>query len=215
MKRHFLLLFTLLASCVATFAQDNDSLARAAFRRADSAYAAHLYGTTLDALADAETYAGGANSRSLYLKVKALELLLPKDSTAAPMILIAGRRFLAVTDTDVYPAAKYYEIATAVATHRPLALYVMQQMAIDTALKVYNNEAEDYYMAVREDSKDGYKLFLDKYSFTPHYTNIRQRYDEKLADDRWYREHMDKEVRKKFRWDEAFRHYVGDQYGHE
>lgn len=196
-------LFSMIAA-----AQDNDSLARAAFRRADSAYNAHQYGIALDALTDAETYAGGANSRSLYQKVKTLELLLPKDSTAAPMIVIAGRRFLAATDTTIYPAAKYYEIAAAVATYRPMAIYMMRQMAMDTVFKVYNGEAEDYYMAVREDTREGYKIFLDKYSFTPHYGDIRHRYDEKVEDEKWYHEHKDRSARKRWRWSEFSYRYT-------
>ncbi len=207
MKTSLLLFIFALCSTIAA-AQDNDSLARNAFRRADSAFDAHLYGTALDALTEAETYAGGANSRSLYLKVKALELLLPKDSTAAPMIVIAGRRFLAATDTTIYPAAKYYEIAAAVAAYRPLAMYMMRKMAMDTVFKVYNGEAEDYYMAVREDTKEGYKIFLDKYSFSPHYSDIRHRYDERVEDEKWYHEHKDRAARKRWRWSEFSYQYT-------
>lgn len=122
MKRSYLLFLLLAASVVPCLAQDNDSTARACFLRADSAYRDQRYVRALNELLDAEYYAGGANSRSLYLKVKALEHLAMRDSSAAPMLIIVGHRFIAATDTDIYPASKYYEVVNAIAAHRAVAV---------------------------------------------------------------------------------------------
>lgn len=165
-------------------AQENDSLAKKTFSMAEIAFANGQYKEVVSDIKYAEIYSGGANSKSLYLKIRALDQLVNQDQSYLPTLQSALSRFFEVTDQNVYPKEKYQEITS-----------IMNRRKVSGATTVVANtdknaaEKADYEKAVKANTIEAYKEFLDTYSYTPHYGEIKSRYDALVENTKEYRNH--------------------------
>lgn len=172
-------------------AQENDSLARKSFEMAEHAFANGQYKETVDFIKYAEIYSGGANSRSLYLKIKALDQLSNSTPSYLPSLQSALDRFFEVTDKSVYPQDKYQEMASIMNQRKGSASPSKAQPNVNMTAPSGKNaqEAADYDKAVKANTLEAYKEFLDTYSYTPHYGDVQRRYDDLVQDQKEYRNH--------------------------
>jgi hypothetical protein len=199
MKRTFMThtIFILLLA-VPVCAQENDSLAKITYAVAKSSFADGRYKDAIAAIKYSEIYAGGPSSRSLYFRIRALNELSNTDISYLPELQSAITRFMEVTDRNSYPIEKYQEIITIRDSKEKLA---PDRSGIIKTSSPGETEKVDYDKAIKTNTMEGYKEFLDKYSFTTLSNDIQKRYNV-LLDEQWaYREHKDKAVRKKFMWE--------------
>jgi hypothetical protein len=172
-------------------AQENDSLARKSFEMAEHAYVNGQYKETVDFLKYAETYSGGANSRSLYLKIKALDQLSNSTPSYLHALQSALDRFFEATDKSIYPHDKYQEISSIMNQRKGTSSPAKGQPNVNMTSPSGKNaqEAADYDKAVKANTLEAYKEFLDTYSYTPHYGDVQRRYDELVQDQKEFRNH--------------------------
>ena len=169
-------------------AQENDSLARKSFAMSESAYANGQYKDAVSFIKYAEMYSGGATSKSLYIKIRALDQLVSQDQSYYPDLQSALGRFFEVTDKNAYPSEKYQEIA-AIQNRRkdPSAAGIVTPA--NAKYDKLATEKADYEKAIKINTIEGYKDFLDTYSYTPHYGEIKDRYDNLVEQSKEYRNH--------------------------
>ena len=189
--------------------QENDSVARASFAAAQSAYANGDYKIALNQIRQVEIAQEGATPKSLYLKIKALNELSNIDQTYLPALQSSLNTFFSLTDRNAYPLSKYQEIADIRSAKGNLATNENSAKRENTT---YSKEEEqkDYDAAIKSNTMEVYKAFLDKYTFTPHYADIKKRYDDMVDAQNYAYEH-DKAVKKRMRKEERYR-YMEDRY---
>ena len=182
-------LIAMLAFAHPAFSQENDSMARKSFAMAQSAFAEGQYKETIDYLKYAELYSGGANSRSLYLKIKALNQLSNTDKTYLPALQSSINKFFEITDKGTYPQEKYKEITGIMNSQSKSTGSSTTAPAGNSGQSKSETEKADYDKAIKAHTKDAYKEFLDKYSYTPLSNDIKKKYQEMVEDDDEYRDH--------------------------
>lgn len=170
-------------------AQDNDDKAKASFTAAEIAYANGNYKDAVSNIMESERYAGGANSKSLYLKIRALDQVATADPSYLPQLNSSMDRFFEVTDKSLYPQDKYAEISAIYNRRKGGTAAPTTPVTVAAPTSKNAQEAADYEKAVKKNTLEAYKEFLDTYSYTPHYAEIKRRYQELVEDDDEYRHH--------------------------
>jgi hypothetical protein len=171
------------------FSQENDSLAKKSFSQAQNAYAEGQYKEALDYLKSTDIYSGGATPRSLYLKIKALNQLTITDKSYVPALQTSCNRFFEMTDKNTYPQEKYQEITNISKAVGGSGITTTTPVTTSGGQSKSEMEKADYDKAIKTHTKEGYKEFLDKYSFTPLANDIKRKYDELVDDDYDRRNH--------------------------
>lgn len=192
MRKIFAITLICLGIASAAIAQDNDEQVKSAFTAAEIAYANGNYKEAVSKIMESERLAGGANSKSLYLKIRALDHVAASDPTYQPQLSSAMDRFFEVTDKSLYPQEKYAEISAIYNKRKGGGVATTTTAAPATVAAPTNKnaqEAADYEKAIKKNTKEAYKEFLDTYSYTPHYAEIKRRYQEIVEDEDEYRHH--------------------------
>ncbi len=187
MRKLFAIALLCLSMAGTAIAQDNDDQAKSAFTAAEIAYANGNYKEAVTKVMESERYAGGANSKSLYLKIRALDQLAASDASYVPQLTSSMDRFFEVTDKSLYPQEKYAEISAIYSKRKGSTTTAPATVAAPTSKNA--QEAADYEKAVKKNTIEAYKEFLDTYSYTPHYAEVKRRYQELVEDDDEYRHH--------------------------
>ena len=189
MRKILAIAFICLGITATSVAQDNDDQAKSAFTAAEIAYANAQYKDAVTKVMESERYAGGANSKSLFLKIRALDQLANSDPSYLPQLNSSMDRFFEVTDKSLYPQEKYTEISNIYSRRKGGTATTAAPATVAAPISKNAQEAADYEKAVKKNTIEAYKEFLDTYSYTPHYGEIKRRYQELVEDDDEYRHH--------------------------
>ena len=169
--------------------QETDSLAKVLYTQAQIEYANGEYNDALVHIKITEIAIEGATSKTLYLRIKILDQITNTDKTYLSDLQSALRTFFEITDKAKCPADKYQEMSDIQKARENQATGAAS--APQKEPNAFNKEEEqkDYDLAIKAGTMDGYKVFLDKYTYTPHSSDIQSRYDD-LVDE------LNKEVKK-------------------